>query len=84
MPTKKLRKGSKPAMGKQHHRKHTPFESEVQTIAGNIARAAKEGKIPKSKLKGASLEMYKGMTKEELISHSEEAKGKKLPHRIKK
>lgn len=72
-------------MGKQkHRRKHTPYESEVQTIAGNIARAVKEGKLPKSKLKGASLAMYKGMTKEELISHSKEAKGKKLPHRVKK
>ena len=65
------------------HRKHTPYMSEAQRTAGNIARAVAEGKLPKSVLKGASKEMYEGMTKEELISHSEEVKGKDLPARIK-
>lgn len=60
-------------------RPHTPYTSGAQTIAGNIALAAREGKIPKSKLKGASKEMAKGMTLTELKSHSAEAKGKKLP-----
>ena len=60
-------------------RPHTPYTSEKQTTAGNIALAAREGKIPKSKLKGASKEMAKGMTLVELKSHSAEAKGKNLP-----
>jgi len=60
-------------------RAHTPYTSGAQTTAGNIALAAREGKIPKSKLKGASKEMVKGMTLTELKSHSAEAKGKNLP-----
>lgn len=66
------------------HRAHTPYTSDVQTTAGNIALAAREGKFPKSKLKGASKEMAKGMTMKELKSHSAEAKGKDLPHKITK
>lgn len=66
------------------HRKHTPYKSEAQTTAGNIALAAKEGKFPKSKLRGASKEMYQGMTHEELKSHSKEAKGKDLPYKVTK
>jgi len=62
-------------------KKHTPYVSEAQTTAGNIALAAKKGKIPKSKLKGASKQMARGMTMEELESHSKEAKGKKLPRK---
>lgn len=65
-------------------KKHTPYTSKAQAIAGNIALAAKEGKFPKSKLKGASKEMYEGMTHEELRRHSEEAKGKKLPYKVSK
>ncbi len=64
---------------KKSGRTHTPYTSEVQTTAGNIALAARKGKIPQSKLKGASKEMAKGMTLKELKSHSKEAKGKKLP-----
>lgn len=60
-------------------RPHTPYTSGAQTTAGNIALAAREGKFPKSKLKGASKEMAKGMTLKELKSHSAEAKGKNLP-----
>lgn len=63
-------------------RKHTPYTSEVQATAGNIALGVKEGKLPKSMLKGASKEMAKGMTGKELKSHSAEAKGKELPHRV--
>jgi len=66
------------------HRKHTPYTSEAQATAGNIALAAREGKFPKSKLKGASKEMAKGMTMEELKSHSAEAKGKDLPYKTTK
>jgi len=63
-------------------RPHTPYTSGKQTIAGNIALAAREGKIPRSKLKGASKEMARGMTLKELRSHSKEAKGKDLPYSI--
>ena len=63
------------------YRKHTPYTSEAQTTAGNIALAAREGKFPKSQLKGASREMAKGMTMKELKSHSAEAKGKDLPYK---
>lgn len=69
--------GKKTKKGKP--RKHTPYKSEAQTTAGNIALAVKKGKLPKSKLKGASKQMHKGMTLEELESHSAEAKGKDLP-----
>ena len=69
--------GKKTKSGKP--RKHTPYTSEAQETAGNIALAVKKGKIPKSKLKGASKQMHEGMTLEELESHSAEAKGKDLP-----
>lgn len=36
--------------------------SKGQEVAARIALAAKEGKIPKTKLKGASLSMYKSMS----------------------
>jgi len=65
-------------------RKHTPYTSEAQTVAGNIALAVREGKLPKSKLQSASKEMAKGMTLKELKSHSAEAKGKELPKYVKK
>jgi len=71
--------GKKTKKGKR--RKHTEYTSEAQTTAGNIALAVKKGKMPKSKLKGASKQMHRGMTLEELESHSAEAKGKNLPKR---
>lgn len=40
--------------------------SKDQKIAAGIALAAKKGKFPKHKLKGASLSMYKSMTIGEL------------------
>lgn len=43
-----------------------PATSKKQQIAMRIALAAKKGKIPKSKLRGASLQMYKGMSKGQL------------------
>jgi len=64
------------------HRKHTPYTSESQTVAGRIALAARKGDIPMSKLKGASKEMAAGMTMTELKSHSAEAKGKDLPYKV--
>jgi len=43
-----------------------PAESQKQAVAARIALAAKKGKLPKSKLKGSSAEMMKGMSKAEL------------------
>ncbi len=71
--------GKKTKKGK--HRKHTEYTSQSQAKAGNIALAVRKGKLPKSKLKGASKNMARGMTMEELESHSAEAKGKNLPKR---
>ena len=65
-------------------RKHTPYTGGAQAIAGNIALAVREGKLPASKLQGASKEMAKGMTLKELKSHSAEAKGKELPKYVKR
>lgn len=76
------RKGCEKKTKSGKPRKHTPYKSEIQTTAGNIALAVKKGKLPKSKLKGASKQMYKGMTLEELESHSAEAKGKDLPEKV--
>jgi Protein of unknwon function (DUF3008) len=43
-----------------------PAKSKVQQKAAGAALAAKRGEIPKTKLKGASREMYKSMTEKEL------------------
>jgi hypothetical protein len=43
-----------------------PSISKKQQIAMRIALAAKKGKVNVSKLKGASLQMYKGMSEKEL------------------
>jgi len=43
-----------------------PSESEDQRKAAAIAYAVKTKQLPKSKLKGASLQMYKSMTVKEL------------------
>lgn len=69
---------------KKSGRKHTPFTGGAQTTAGRIALAAKKGEIPKSKLRGASKQMAKGMTEEELERHVHEAKGKNLPEHVKR
>jgi hypothetical protein len=39
-----------------------PSKTEDQAIAARIAYAVKKGKLPRSKLKGASKSMYKSMT----------------------
>lgn len=55
-----------------------PAKSEKQATAARIAKAAKEGKIPQSKLKGASKQMAKGMSKKQLghFTHTEEFSNK--------
>lgn len=50
-----------------------PAVSVDQQMAAGIALAVKKGKLPKSKLKGSSLEMYNSMT----ISQLEEFAGTK-------
>lgn len=52
-----------------------PAESKQQAKAARIALAAKKGKIPKSKLKGASKEMAKGMSKKKLKKYSKAKPG---------
>jgi len=51
-------------------KRHTSFkympETKQQKVAACIALGCKEGKIPKGKLKGASLNMYKSMSLSEL------------------
>jgi hypothetical protein len=52
-----------------------PAESKKQATAARIALAAKKGNIPKSKLKDASKQMEKGMTKGELKKFSKTKPG---------
>jgi hypothetical protein len=47
-----------------------PAESKKQATAARIALAAKKGKIPKSKLTGASKEMMAGMSKRQLKKYT--------------
>jgi len=69
-------------VAKRKRRKHTPIESGAQQGAMGVAYAAKKGKIPVSKLKGPSKEMYESMSKAELKGHLEESKGKDLPRKL--
>lgn len=50
-------------------------ESQAQAISARIALAVKRGKLPKSKLQGASKDMYDGMTEKELEDYSKAKKG---------
>lgn len=59
-----------------------PAESKAQETAARIAKAAKKGKIPKSKLKGASKKMAENMTEKQL-SHFTHAK-KGAPKKVSK
>ncbi|RMD94871.1 MAG: DUF3008 family protein [Calditrichaeota bacterium] len=58
-----------------------PSVSKDQQRAAAIALAAKEGKIPVSRLKGASLQMYKSMTRQQLREFAE-TKRKGLPEKV--
>jgi hypothetical protein len=55
-----------------------PAKSKAQQKAAGAALAAKRGEMPKSKLKGASAEMEKSMSKDELEELAE-TKRKNLP-----
>ena len=52
-----------------------PAESKKQATAARIALAAKKGKIPKSKLTGASKEMAAGMSKKQLKKYTKTKPG---------
>jgi hypothetical protein len=43
-----------------------PAKSKAQQKAAGAALAAKRGEVPKTRLKGASREMYESMTEKEL------------------
>ena len=47
-----------------------PAKSEKQRKAAGAALAAKRGDMPKSKLKGASKDMYESMTEKELEDYA--------------
>lgn len=55
-----------------------PAKSKAQQKAAGAALAAKRGEMPKSRLKGASLEMYESMTEKELDEMAS-VKQSKLP-----
>jgi len=57
-----------------------PAKSKAQQRAMGMAYAAKKGKIPKSKLKGASKSMYKGMSEDKLKDFAK-TKHKGLPNK---
>lgn len=57
-----------------------PAKSENQQQAAGIALAVKRGKLPISKLRGASKQMYYSMTAEEL-EHLAGTKTRKLPEK---
>lgn len=55
-----------------------PAESKSQQAAAAIALAVKRGELPMSKLQGASLQMWRSMTEEQLEEYAG-TKTKKLP-----
>lgn len=57
-----------------------PSVSKAQRRAAAIALRAKRGEIPVSKLKGASLQMYRSMTAKQLEEFAS-TKEKRLPKR---
>ena len=48
-----------------------PAKSQAQQKAAGAALAAKRGEMPKSRLKGASLEMYESMSEQQLEEFAE-------------
>jgi uncharacterized protein DUF3008 len=58
-----------------------PAKSKAQQKAAGAALAAKRGEIPKSELKGASIEMYESMTEKELDALAS-VKRSKLPEHV--
>jgi hypothetical protein len=62
----------------KHGRTAMPAKSKAQQKAAGAALSAKRGETPKSKLVGASREMYDSMTEDELEEFAE-TKRKGLP-----
>jgi Protein of unknwon function (DUF3008) len=60
-----------------------PAHSKAQQRAAGAALAAKRGEIPKSKLQGASIEMYESMSEKELDDLAS-TKLDKLPEHVEK
>jgi uncharacterized protein DUF3008 len=58
-----------------------PAKSQAQQKAAGAALAAKRGEVPKTKLKGASREMYETMTEKELDDLAT-VKRSKLPEHV--
>ncbi len=58
-----------------------PARSKAQQKAAGAALAAKRGETDKSKLKGASREMYETMTEKELVEMASTSR-KKLPDHV--
>jgi hypothetical protein len=58
-----------------------PAKSQAQQRAAGAALAAKRGEVPKTKLKGASREMYATMTEKELDDLAS-VKRSKLPEHV--
>lgn len=58
-----------------------PARSQAQQKAAGAALAAKRGEIPKSKLKGASLEMFDSMSEKQLDALAA-TKRSKLPEHV--
>lgn len=53
-----------------------PAKSKKMQMASGVAYAAKKGKLPKSKLKGASKEMYESMSTKQLKEFASTKRGK--------
>jgi len=59
-----------------------PSASRNQAIAAGIAHAAEKGTFPKSKLRGASKQMYKGMHGKGELRKFAKTKHKGLPRHV--
>ena len=57
-----------------------PAKSQRQAVTARIALAAKKGKVPVSRLKGAARSMYKSMSASQLEDFAT-TKRKKLPRK---
>ena len=61
-----------------------PAKSKAQQQAAGIALSAKEGKTPKSKLRGASKQMAQSMSESELKKMASTSRKGKPEHKSKK
>lgn len=80
LPVPDLPKRKSPANVSVRKEAAMPATSKAQQKAAGAALAAKRGEVPKSKLRGASKEMEKSMTKKQLEEFAH-TKRKTLPER---